>query len=53
MVFNTKKQYIFAGDAYPRHYVSKLDKGDYILKLQVCCISTVTYIVYTYLTHVL
>jgi hypothetical protein len=36
MVFNTKKQYIFAGDAYPRHYVSKLDKGDYILKLQVC-----------------
>ena len=35
MVFNARKQFIFAGDAYPRHYISKLDKGDYILKLQV------------------
>ena len=35
MVFNSKKQFVFAGDAYSKHYSSKLDKGDYILKLQV------------------
>ena len=35
MVFNSKKQFFFAGDAYSKHYSSKLDKGDYILKLQV------------------
>ena len=35
MIFNSKKQYKCAGDAYPRHYTLKLDKDDYILKLQV------------------
>ena len=35
MVFNVNKQYMFAGDAYSRHYASKLDKGDYILRMQV------------------
>ena len=35
MIFNSKKQYKFAGDAYSRHYTTKLDKDDYILKLQV------------------
>lgn len=35
MVFDDKKQFIFAGDAYPKHYAYKLDKGEYTLKLQV------------------
>lgn len=47
IVFNTKKQFMFAGDAYSKHYTSKLDKGDYILKLQVqmhlCCMFMVNH----------
>ena len=36
MVFSSSdKQFIFAGDAYSQQYSSKIDKGDYILKLQV------------------
>jgi tripeptidyl-peptidase-2 len=36
MVFNCNKQYKCAGDSYSRQYTTKLDKDDYILRLQVC-----------------
>ena len=35
MIFNSNKQYKCAGDAYSRQYTTKLDKDDYILRLQV------------------
>ena len=38
MVFNCNKQYKCAGDSYSRQYTTKLDKDDYILRLQVNCL---------------
>ncbi len=35
MIYNTHKQLMATGDAYPGQYSVKLDKGDYTLKLQV------------------
>jgi len=35
MIHDSNKQYIAAGDAYPSHYATKLEKGDYILRLHV------------------
>ena len=35
MIFDSNRQFICAGDAYPKHYSSKLEKGEYTLKLQV------------------
>ena len=35
MIFNSKKQHKCTGDAYSRQYITKLDKDDYILRLQV------------------
>ena len=35
MIFTINKQFVCAGDAYSKKYKSRLDKDDYILKLQV------------------
>ena len=35
IIFDSNKQFICAGDAYPKHYSAKLEKGEYILKLKV------------------
>jgi len=34
-LYNSNKQFIAAGDAYPKQYNTRLEKGEYILKLQV------------------
>lgn len=35
MIFDSNKQFMAAGDAFPSKYVAKLDKGDYTLRLHV------------------
>ncbi|PSN55100.1 hypothetical protein C0J52_01886, partial [Blattella germanica] len=35
MIFDSNKQLISTGDAYPSKYIVKVEKGDYVLKLHV------------------
>ncbi|CAL1545565.1 unnamed protein product, partial [Lymnaea stagnalis] len=35
IIYDTNKQFIAAGDAYPSRYVTKLEKNDFIILLQV------------------
>ncbi|CAB4067190.1 TPP2 [Lepeophtheirus salmonis] len=35
MLYDSNKQLISSGDAYPSHWSSKVDKGDYVLKAHV------------------
>ena len=38
MLYDSNKQMLACGDAYPRQYAHKLDKGEYTLKMQVGCV---------------
>ena len=36
LLYDSNKKLVAVGDAFPQSYSTKLDKGDYVLKMQVC-----------------